>query len=168
MSKLMKFTLLGFLSGSRLFQVPCTSFSSLAALPAVVLVSAVFGTKRYSSESMRLTVVINTPQETVSLWNLLMILPHGGWDENMLSSMILLWCEEMCVAVVGYANLTMCLFPLSPQGAKARRSTSMKRGNGCGGCSNKLDESSVLVRYSLFLVLVFSLSGLVSFTLSLV
>lgn len=51
----------------------------------------------------------------------------------------------MCGGVIVY------LFPLSPQGVKARRATSMRRGKGCAECSNKWDESSVPVRYALLL-----------------
>ena len=45
----------------------------------------------------------------------------------------------------------LCLLPLSPQGAKARRATSMRREKGCAEFSNRWDESSVLVRYAFFL-----------------
>lgn len=53
--------------------------------------------------------------------------------------------------MVGNAHVTLCLSPLSPRGVKARRAMSMKRGKGCGECSNRWDESSVLVRYVLLL-----------------
>lgn len=51
--------------------------------------------------------------------------------------------------VVGHTYATLCLFPLSPRGAKARRATSTRREKGCAECSNRWDESSVLVRYAL-------------------
>lgn len=51
--------------------------------------------------------------------------------------------------MVGRAYATLCLFPLSPRGAKARRATSTRREKGCAECSNRWDESSVLVRYVL-------------------
>lgn len=53
--------------------------------------------------------------------------------------------------VVVNAYVTLCLSPFSPQGVKARRAMSMKREKGCDGCSNRWDESSVLVRYALLL-----------------
>lgn len=48
----------------------------------------------------------------------------------------------------GMLIATLCLFPLSPRGAKARRATSTRREKGCAECSNRWDESSVLVRYA--------------------
>lgn len=42
-------------------------------------------------------------------------------------------------------------FLLSPQGAKTRPATRMRREKGCDECSNRWDESSVLVRYALLL-----------------
>lgn len=53
---------------------------------------------------------------------------------------------------------TLCLFLLSPRGAKARRATSTRREKGCAECSNRWDESSVLVRYA------FSFSSRVPFS----
>lgn len=151
MSKHVKFTPLRLLSKSRLFPVPSTFFFYLAALPSVVLVLAVFGTRQHSSENMSLTVVINTPWVTASPWNHLMILAQC--EQMRWKTSFGLQCyyamREMGGVVVGQAYVTMCLFPPSPQGAKARRATSMKRENGCGECSNRWDESSVLVRYSL-------------------
>lgn len=51
--------------------------------------------------------------------------------------------------MVRHAYSALCLFPLSPRGAKARRATSTRREKGCAECSNRWDESSVLVRYAL-------------------
>lgn len=53
--------------------------------------------------------------------------------------------------MVGHAYATLCLIPLSPRGAKARRATSTRREKGCAECSNRWDESNVLVRYALAL-----------------
>lgn len=53
--------------------------------------------------------------------------------------------------IVDCAYATVCLFPLSPQGAKARRATNTRSENGCSECSNRWDESSVLVRYVLLI-----------------
>lgn len=49
------------------------------------------------------------------------------------------------------AYATVRLFPLSPQGAKARRAMNTRRESGCSECSNRWDESSVLVRYVLLI-----------------
>lgn len=59
--------------------------------------------------------------------------------------------------------------PPSPRGVKARRGTSRRREKGCVECSNRWDESSVLVRYALsfFLPLSPSLFPLLSFSFSL-
>lgn len=47
------------------------------------------------------------------------------------------------------ARVTLCLFPLSPRGAKARRATFTKRGRGCAWCWNRWEESSVPPRYAI-------------------
>lgn len=47
-----------------------------------------------------------------------------------------------------HAYVTLCLFPLSPRGTKARRATFTRREKGCAWFLNRWDESSVLVRYA--------------------
>lgn len=59
--------------------------------------------------------------------------------------------QEWRGVIVDGAYATVCLFPLSPQGAKARRATNTRRENGCSECSSRWDESSVLVRYVLLI-----------------
>lgn len=46
------------------------------------------------------------------------------------------------------ACVTLCLFPLSPRGAKARRATFTMREKGCVWFLNRWEESSVLPRYA--------------------
>lgn len=69
--------------------------------------------------------------------------------ENTFSSPFFLRQEGGGGVAVGHAYATLCLFPPSPRGAKARRATSTRREKGCAECSNRWDESSVLVRYVL-------------------
>lgn len=46
------------------------------------------------------------------------------------------------------ARVTLCLFPFSPRGAKARRATFTMREKGCAWFLNRWEESSVLPRYA--------------------
>ena len=64
----------------------------------------------------------------------------------------------MCL-IMELACATLCLSSSpSPRGAKARRGTSKRRETGCGECSNRWAESSVLVRYAHFIPALIPLS----------
>lgn len=89
------------------------------------------------------------PWVTASPWNHLMILAqceHAGWKTHFHHQFLKVGGGGV---VVGHAYAILCFFPLSPRGAKARRATSTRREKGCAECSNRWDESSVLVRYAL-------------------
>lgn len=93
------------------------------------------------------------PWVTASPWNHLMILAqceHPRWKTHFRHNFFLIQ-EGWGGGVVGNAYATLCLSPLSPRGVKARRAMSMEREKGCDECSNRWDESSVLVRYVLLL-----------------
>lgn len=145
----MKFAPLGFLH-THYSPLHFSSFFSLAAVPSVVLVLAgvwhqptlewkhEFDSCHKHALSNSLTMkpfsdpgTVWTPEMENTFSSPFFFLSQGGRGG----------------VVVGHANATLCFFPLSPRGAKARRGTSMRREKGCAECSNRWDESSVLVKY---------------------
>lgn len=75
---------------------------------------------------------------------------HPRWKTHFHHHFFLFFSQEgEGGVVVGHTYATFCLFPLSPRGAKARRATSTRREKDCAECSNRWDESNVLVRYAL-------------------
>lgn len=130
-----------------------SSFFLLAALPSVVLALAEVWHQptlewKHEFDSCHKHALSNSL--TMKPFND----PGAVWTpemENTFSSQFFLSQEGWGGVVVGNAHATLCLSPLSPRGVKARRAMSTEREKGCDECSNRWDESSVLVRYVLLL-----------------